>query len=62
MGAAPDQCAFVGDSDVDMQTAKAAGMYAVGVLWGFREADELRNAGADALIGSMAELPAYLDR
>lgn len=62
MGAAPDQCAFVGDSDVDMQTAKAAGMYAVGVLWGFREADELRNAGADALIGSMAELPAYLNR
>lgn len=39
-----------------MITAKAAGMYAVGVLWGFREADELQNNGADVIIKTPKEL------
>lgn len=60
MGADPKHCAFVGDSDVDMRTARAAGMLAIGALWGFREADELSAAGADVLIGSMLELPPLL--
>ncbi len=38
---------FVGDSDVDIQTAKNAGILSVGVLWGFRKELELREAGAD---------------
>lgn len=38
---------FVGDSDVDMLTARNAGMAAVGAAWGFRGEDELRAAGAD---------------
>ena len=37
----------VGDSDVDIQTAKNAGILSVGVLWGFRKELELREAGAD---------------
>ena len=41
---------FVGDSGVDMQTAARANMYPVGVLWGFREADELLANGAKHLI------------
>jgi phosphoglycolate phosphatase len=40
---------YLGDTDTDMQTAVAAGMYPVGVLWGFREADELTSAGARVL-------------
>ncbi len=32
----PEAILYVGDSDIDMKTANAAGMYAVGVLWGFR--------------------------
>jgi phosphoglycolate phosphatase len=41
---------YVGDSDTDMKTADAAGMFAVGVLWGFRSREELIGAGAKALI------------
>jgi len=41
---------YVGDSNTDMKTADAAGMFAVGVLWGFRSKDELIAAGAKALI------------
>lgn len=56
-GARPDECLFVGDTAIDMNTARAAGMKAVGAAWGFRGADELREAGADILIQSMDELP-----
>ena len=53
---APAEILYVGDSDVDMQTAKGAGMQAVGVLWGFRGAEELRAAGADFLVQEPADL------
>jgi phosphoglycolate phosphatase len=46
----PHRIMFVGDSGVDMKTALAAGMYPAGVLWGFREAGELKAAGARSLI------------
>jgi phosphoglycolate phosphatase len=39
---APRECAFIGDTSVDMDTARAAGMDAVGVTWGFRDEAELR--------------------
>ena len=45
----PKDILFVGDSGVDMKTAKAAGMFAVGALWGFRDRDELQQKGADVL-------------
>lgn len=41
---------YLGDTHVDMRTANAAGMYAVGALWGFRKADELVEGGAKVLI------------
>lgn len=41
---------FIGDTMVDMQTAKNAKMIAVGVLWGFRDEKELKGNGADFLI------------
>jgi len=41
---------YLGDSDIDMRTATAAGMYPVGAVWGFRTADELTAAGAKSLI------------
>ena len=41
---------FIGDSDVDMQTAKNAGMIAVGVAWGFRGTQELIENGADFIV------------
>lgn len=47
---------YIGDSGVDMQTAKNAGLFAVGVLWGFRGRDELEENGADILISAPQEL------
>jgi phosphoglycolate phosphatase len=46
----PENVVYLGDSDVDMMTAKRAGMQAVGVTWGFRPAKELTDNGADVLI------------
>ncbi|NDO18363.1 HAD family hydrolase [Lachnospiraceae bacterium MD329] len=45
--AAPSECLFLGDTNVDIFTAKNAGMTSVGVLWGFRSREELTQAGAD---------------
>ena len=47
---------FLGDSAVDMKTAIAAGMYPVGVLWGFRPVEELQENGAQALIERPLEI------
>ena len=49
-GVSPSECAFVGDSDVDMKTAKNAGMVAVGATWGYREKEILIAAGADVTV------------
>ncbi len=53
---APRDMLYVGDSGVDMRTARSAGMDAAGVLWGFRGADELRQAGARYLVARPDEL------
>jgi len=45
----PGRFLYLGDTNTDMQTADAAGMYAVGALWGFRDAQELAGSGAKAL-------------
>lgn len=46
LGAAKAEILYVGDSGVDMQTAKNAGLVSAGVLWGFRKEDELKENGA----------------
>ncbi len=56
MGVAPEACVFVGDSGVDVQTACNAGMFGIGVLWGFRDEAELRDGGADAIVGKPGEI------
>ncbi|TLS72719.1 HAD family hydrolase [Aliarcobacter thereius] len=47
---------FVGDTKVDMQTAKSAGMIAIGVLWGFRNEKELKENGADFIVNHPLEI------
>jgi phosphoglycolate phosphatase len=57
----PEQVIYLGDSDVDMLTARGAGMLAVGVLWGFRTKEELLLNGADHLLSDPNELMALLE-
>jgi phosphoglycolate phosphatase len=56
LGISPTNMIYMGDSDVDMITARRAGMFAVGVLWGFRSGEELRANGAEILLNSPAGL------
>ena len=50
LGIDPVRIVFMGDSAIDMRTATAAGMFPVGVLWGFRTRQELMENGAGLLI------------
>ena len=56
LGTTPDRVAYVGDSGSDMTVAVRAGAYPVGVTWGYRDADELRDCGARTLIEEPGEL------
>jgi len=56
LGVAPGSFLYVGDTATDMRTAVGAGMFPVGALWGFRDADELTAAGAQSLLVHPAEL------
>lgn len=56
LGASPDECLFIGDSNVDMLTAKNADMISIGVLWGFRDEDELKAAGAKHIVKAPDEI------
>lgn len=51
-----EEILFVGDSDIDMQTANNANMFAVGVSWGYRTEKELKNSGAKLVINNPSEL------
>ncbi len=52
----PADFLYLGDTNTDMQTARAARMFAIGALWGFRTADELKKNGAQALLAAPMEL------
>lgn len=62
LGARPEQTIMIGDSVHDMRMAKAAGVYAQGVSWGFCTREEVLESGADHCADSFAELDAALDR
>jgi phosphoglycolate phosphatase len=52
----PTECLYLGDSGIDMQTARAANMCAVGALWGFRDQAELLKDGAQFLVSKPCEV------
>ena len=56
----PENTIYVGDSDVDVQTAHNAGMICAGAVWGFRGEEELRSAGAEILLDTPMDLLRYL--
>lgn len=51
-----ENCIYVGDSDVDIQTARNAGVPAIAVSWGFRPRTELESLNPDAIADTSAEL------
>ncbi|MGF0033418.1 HAD family hydrolase [Bariatricus sp. SGI.154] len=56
MQVSKEECLYVGDSEVDIQTGHNAGVKTISVAWGFRDQETLAAAGADVIIGSPEEL------
>lgn len=59
-GVAPKNFLYLGDTNTDMRTGLAAGMFTIGVTWGFRPVEELREAGAMAIIDTPDQALAFL--
>ena len=55
-----EDCIFIGDTNVDMQTAKNAGIKSIGVLWGFRDEAELKDAKADIIVSHPLEILKFI--
>jgi len=60
-GASPRTTAMIGDTSYDMIMAKAAGCAAIGVAWGYHNADELRDSGADVVAERPSDLIELLE-
>lgn len=60
LGLEQSEALYIGDTATDVQTGKAAGLFTVGVLWGFRTKDELEKAGADAVVAHPEEIVNFL--
>lgn len=56
----PSECIYVGDTNVDMRTGKAAGMFTIGVLWGFRDRMELESYNPNAIICKPEEILGHI--
>ena len=61
LGAERSSTVYVGDSEVDIATARAAGLPCISVLWGFRDRDLLEQAGAQQFAADAGELVRLLD-
>jgi len=57
-----DECIYIGDSGSDMKAGKNAGIFSVGVLWGFRDEKDLVANGADLIIKEPSELFEYIKK
>lgn len=56
LGVAPQECLYIGDTAVDMTTGKNAGIFTIGVLWGFRDRKEIESAGADIVTDNVNDI------
>lgn len=60
-GAAPEQTVMIGDTSFDMEMARGAGAFAVGVGWGYHELEDLESSGAHHVVMECESIPAALD-
>ena len=60
LGVAPREVLYVGDSDVDMRTARNAGFFACGVSWGYRDVPTLCSTGASGIASAPAEILMFI--
>ena len=56
LGVGKEHAVYVGDSDVDIQTARNSGLPCISVLWGFRDRDFLKQHGAETFISTPSDL------
>ena len=56
LGVSPEEAVYIGDSEVDMATARNAGLPCISVLWGFRDRDYLKEIGAFRMVETPAEI------
>lgn len=56
LGSTADKAVYIGDSEVDVKTAKNSGVICIGVTWGFRDRKVLEQKGADYIIDEPQEL------
>lgn len=61
LGTTADKALYVGDSEVDVKTAKNSGVKCIGVTWGFRDREILEREGADYIIDKPKELLKIID-
>jgi len=61
LGSAPDKAVYVGDSEVDVMTAKNSKLTCIGVTWGFRTREVLEKEGAQYIIDEPHQLLSILD-
>lgn len=59
LGAEKDNCVYFGDTITDMETGKNAGLYTVGVLWGFRDIDELKRGNPQKIVSHPSEITEF---
>ncbi len=60
LGVSPQEAVYVGDSDVDLQTASRSGLPCISVLWGFRDRPFLEAHGATCLVEKPSQIPPLL--
>ncbi len=59
-GVDPSECLYLGDTNTDMKTGISAGMFTIGVLWGFRDRAELEELHPDAIVTTPDEVEKFL--
>jgi phosphoglycolate phosphatase len=62
LGSTKEESVYIGDSDVDANTAMNSGLKFIGVSWGFRDSELLYSLGAKTVLNDPLELPDFLDK